>query len=286
MLARAGVRLELIDGLSSRLGTIVQPSSAAPRERERPRHASAYRTGLLSKLKNEAGEEIAHPLDQRRQGPMAYRSAPSADAPLLETLIIRVGDDPGEADGVIVFRSTRLHQDEDQDGGHGTAAVRPTGQGRGWPVGQLAGRRDDDRRPRRRERSSDGGRRRAASARVAVVRGVPARDAAGKSSGPRRRRNGINGSRARSSIGPTSTVRMCGVDAGHGVGPATRSPVSRLSHDCGRDVDGSLPPCGGGLGWGVAPRGTLAATVTPHPGPPHKGGGRWKRSTRRSQELQ
>jgi hypothetical protein len=45
---------------------------------------------------------------------------------------------------------------------------------------------------------------------------------------------------------------------------------------CGRAPADSLPPCGGGLGWGVVPRGAEVphlATPTPTPNPSPQGGG-------------
>ena len=42
----------------------------------------------------------------------------------------------------------------------------------------------------------------------------------------------------------------------------------------GEASDDSLPPCGGGLGWGVVPRGTeVPQRTTPTPNPSPQGGG-------------
>src|SRR5207248_8451563 len=50
------------------------------------------------------GEGIAYLLDQQRQGIQTFiGQVPWEDAPLLRTLATQVGDDLGEADGVIVF---------------------------------------------------------------------------------------------------------------------------------------------------------------------------------------
>src|SRR5262249_36868553 len=47
-----------------------------------------------------------------------------------------------------------------------------------------------------------------------------------------------------------------------------------------------LPPCGGGLGWGVVRLGPHVATQSPPPPtPPHKGEGRRNSSFRRSREI-
>jgi SRSO17 transposase len=104
MLAQAEVAPELIDGFLSRLETFVQPFSASLDEPEQQRHTSEYLIGLLSKLKHKTGEGIAYLLDQERQGLQKFiGQVPWEDQPLLKTLATQVGDDLGEADGVIVF---------------------------------------------------------------------------------------------------------------------------------------------------------------------------------------
>ncbi|MBV8611734.1 MAG: IS701 family transposase [Singulisphaera sp.] len=104
MLAQAQVPSDLIDGLLSRLETFVLPFTASLREPEQQRHSVEYLTGLLSKLEHKTGEGIAYLLDQQRQGLQKFLGqVPWKDQPLLTTLARQVGDDLGEADGVIVF---------------------------------------------------------------------------------------------------------------------------------------------------------------------------------------
>jgi SRSO17 transposase len=104
MLAQAEVPAELIDGFLARLKAFVQPFAASLREPEQQRHTIEYLTGLLSKLKHKTGEGIAYLLDQQRQGLQKFLGqVPWEDRPLLTTLATQVGNDLGEADGVIVF---------------------------------------------------------------------------------------------------------------------------------------------------------------------------------------
>ena len=104
MLAQAEVAPDLIDGFLSRLETFVAPYWATLREPEQQRHTVEYLTGLLSKLDHKTGEGIAYLLDQQRQGLQKFiGQVPWEDAPLLKTLATQVGEDLGEADGVIVF---------------------------------------------------------------------------------------------------------------------------------------------------------------------------------------
>jgi SRSO17 transposase len=104
MLAQAQVSPELIDGLLSRLETFVHPFTASLREPEQQRHTLEYLTGLLAKLEHKTGEGIAYLHDQQRQGIQKFiGQVPWNDQPLLTTLARQVGNDLGEADGVIVF---------------------------------------------------------------------------------------------------------------------------------------------------------------------------------------
>jgi SRSO17 transposase len=61
-------------------------------------------TGLLSKLERKTGAAIADLHDQERQGLQKFVGEASWDhTPLLATLARQVGNDRGEADGVLVF---------------------------------------------------------------------------------------------------------------------------------------------------------------------------------------
>ena len=104
MLAQVQVPPDLIDGLLARLERFVLPFTASLREPEPRRHTVEYLTGLLSKLEHKTGEAIASLLDHERQGLQKFRGqVPWEDRPLLTTLARQVGEDLGEADGVIVF---------------------------------------------------------------------------------------------------------------------------------------------------------------------------------------
>src|SRR5258708_4236933 len=55
--------------------------------------------------------------------------------------------------------------------------------------------------------------------------------------------------------------------------PTAHHPTGALV-GCGRASGDTLPPCGGGLGWGVVPRGTeVPQRTTPTPNPSPQGGG-------------
>jgi hypothetical protein len=70
-------------------------------------------------------------------------------------------------------------------------------------------------------------------------------------------------------------VAALGIDGGDGV-PILTDPLAGLE-PLGRGGADSLPPCGGGSGWGVVPWGTEVthhlATPPPPPPPPAGGGG-------------
>jgi SRSO17 transposase len=104
MLAQAEVSPELIQGLLDRLEAFVEPFARSLDRPEQRRHAAEYMTGLLSKLPRKSGEAIAYLHDHQRQGLQNFvGSVPWDHKPLLATLAHQVGEDIGEADGVIVF---------------------------------------------------------------------------------------------------------------------------------------------------------------------------------------
>jgi SRSO17 transposase len=104
MLAQAEVSPELMQGLFQRLQTFVEPFAASLDQPEQRRHSAEYMTGLLSKLPRKSGEAIAYLHDRQRQGLQNFVGAvPWDHEPLLATLARQVGEDLGEADGVIVF---------------------------------------------------------------------------------------------------------------------------------------------------------------------------------------
>jgi SRSO17 transposase len=104
MLAHAEVPPDLIDGFLSRLEAFVLPFGACLASDDQRRHAREYLTGLLSKLEHKTAEGIAYLHDRDRQGLQKFIGlSPWDHAPLLRTLARQVGEDLGEADGVIVF---------------------------------------------------------------------------------------------------------------------------------------------------------------------------------------
>ena len=73
-------------------------------EPEQKRHTVEYMTGLVSGLERKTGEGIAYLHDQERQGIQKFIGfVPWDHQPLLATLASQVGQELGEADGVIVF---------------------------------------------------------------------------------------------------------------------------------------------------------------------------------------
>jgi SRSO17 transposase len=68
MLAQAEVSPDLVQGLLDRLEAFAEPFAHSLGQPEQRRHATAYLTGLLSKLPRTSGEAIAYLHDQRRQG--------------------------------------------------------------------------------------------------------------------------------------------------------------------------------------------------------------------------
>lgn len=104
MLAQAEVSPELMRGLLERLEAFARPfaeSLAGPQQR---RHVAEYVAGLLSRLERKTGEAIAYLHDQERQGLQKFVGEVLWDhRPMLAALALRVGEDLGEPDGVLVF---------------------------------------------------------------------------------------------------------------------------------------------------------------------------------------
>jgi SRSO17 transposase len=103
MMAQAEVTPDAMQGLLDRLETFVLPFCASwgPLEQRR---AAEYLTGLLSDLDHKTAEGIAYLLDQDRQPMQRFIGQSDWDhRPVLVTLAEQVGQQLGEADGVIVF---------------------------------------------------------------------------------------------------------------------------------------------------------------------------------------
>jgi SRSO17 transposase len=104
MLDSAVCHPEVTAGTLTRLKEFVQPYAESLTEPEQRTHTSEYVQGLFSKLKRKSGEAIAYLHDQERQGLQKFiGQVPWDHQPLLQTLATQVGEQIGEADGVIVF---------------------------------------------------------------------------------------------------------------------------------------------------------------------------------------
>ena len=104
MMEQAEVSPELLKDLLPRLNQFVLPFVDSLVEPEQKRHTVEYMTGLVSGLERKTGEGIAYLHDQDRQGIQKFIGfVPWDHQPLLATLASQVGQELGEADGVIVF---------------------------------------------------------------------------------------------------------------------------------------------------------------------------------------
>jgi SRSO17 transposase len=104
MMDQAEVSPELLNDLLPRLNQFVLPFVGSLLEPEQKQHSVEYMSGLLSGLRRKTGEGIAYLHDQERQGIQKFIGyVPWDHQPLLATLASQVGQELGEADGVIVF---------------------------------------------------------------------------------------------------------------------------------------------------------------------------------------
>jgi SRSO17 transposase len=104
MMDQAEVSPELLKDLLPRLNQFVLPFVGSLVEPEQKQHAVEYMSGLVSGLRRKTGEGIAYLHDQERQGIQKFIGyVPWDHQPLLATLASQVGQELGEADGVIVF---------------------------------------------------------------------------------------------------------------------------------------------------------------------------------------
>ena len=130
MMDQAEVSPELLRDLLPRLNQFVKPFVEDLLGPEHIRHAAEYIMGLVSKLERKTGEGIAYLHDQQRQGIQKFIGhVPWDHQPMLATLAGQVGQELGEADGVIVFDPSAFPKKGTQIGGRRQAVVRPTGQG-------------------------------------------------------------------------------------------------------------------------------------------------------------
>lgn len=95
---------EVTSGTLARLEEFLRPYAESLTEPAQRTHTREYVQGLFSKLERKTGEAIAYLHDQERQGLQKFIGhAPWEHQPLLTTLAKEVGEQIGEADGVIVF---------------------------------------------------------------------------------------------------------------------------------------------------------------------------------------
>ncbi len=95
---------QVVDGVMPRLERFMEPFVDSLVRREQVEHAGTFVRGLLSDLKDKNAESIAYRFGQERM-PLQWfiGVSPWDDAPLRDELARQVGDQLGEADGVIVF---------------------------------------------------------------------------------------------------------------------------------------------------------------------------------------
>lgn len=95
---------EVTAGTLTRLDEFLRPYAESLTEPAQRTHTREYVAGLFSKLERKTGEAIAYWHEQDRQGLQKFIGlAPWDHRPLLTTLATEVGEQIGEADGVIVF---------------------------------------------------------------------------------------------------------------------------------------------------------------------------------------
>lgn len=104
MLAECEVSPRVIDGVLERLVKFVEPFGACLSQPKQRLRATDYVSGLISDLPRKNVESIAYGCDQDRKKLQNFIGFASWDhAPLMQELARQVGEEIGEADGVIVF---------------------------------------------------------------------------------------------------------------------------------------------------------------------------------------
>jgi SRSO17 transposase len=104
LLEDAEVRPGLLRGLLPRLGDFLEPFASFLHSSEQRTHAQQYLQGLLSDLQSKDIESIAYLHDRERQGLQKFIGQADWDhKPLLAELVRQVGQELGEADGVLIF---------------------------------------------------------------------------------------------------------------------------------------------------------------------------------------
>lgn len=104
LMADCQVSPAVFRGMMERLEKFAEPFVACLRRPEQRQHARTYFQGLLSDVEKKNAESIAYRHDQDRQGLQTFLgTAPWDHKPLREELTKQVGEELGEADGVIMF---------------------------------------------------------------------------------------------------------------------------------------------------------------------------------------
>lgn len=104
LLADCRVPPEVFSGMMQRLVRFAEPFVALLCREEQREHAQMYLRGLLSDLQRKNAESIAYRHDEDRMGLQLFIGmSPWDHRPHLEELTRQVGQELGEADGVLVF---------------------------------------------------------------------------------------------------------------------------------------------------------------------------------------
>jgi len=104
MLAECEVAPQVFQGVVERLGKFVEPFAELLAQQAQKRHAEDYLTGLISDLERKNVESIAYRHDQDRRNLQHFIGCAEWDhQPLMTELARQVGEELGEADGVIVI---------------------------------------------------------------------------------------------------------------------------------------------------------------------------------------
>jgi SRSO17 transposase len=92
------------EGMLDRLERFVEPFAARLMSSEQRQHAREYMAGLFSDVKRKNSETIAYLHDQDRQAMQKFMGqSPWEGRPLVGELVMQVGMELGESDGVLVF---------------------------------------------------------------------------------------------------------------------------------------------------------------------------------------
>jgi len=104
LMAECKVSPAIFDGMMDRLRRFIEPFTASLCRREQSDNAQMYVAGLLSDLERKNVESIAYRYDRDRRALQHFvGGAPWDHRPLLDELVVQVGRELGESDGVLVF---------------------------------------------------------------------------------------------------------------------------------------------------------------------------------------